>query len=73
MSQADENQAGREVTEVAPQILQDLHSKYADVMCPVHGEHPRFEVDEKGGVVESFCCDALMQIFRELGSREREA
>jgi phage/plasmid primase-like uncharacterized protein len=68
MSQEDEKQAAREVTEVDAAILRDLQSKHADVICPVHGERPRFDIDEAGGVVESFCCDALMQIFREVGS-----
>lgn len=70
MSEEDAKQAGREVTEVNEQILRDLQAKHADVICPVHGERPRFDIDEKGGVVESFCCDALLQIFREVGSRE---
>jgi hypothetical protein len=59
-----------EVHEVTAQILRDLGSKYADVVCPVHGVAPKFEVDAKGGVVETFCCDALLQIFRELEARE---
>lgn len=57
-----------EVTEVADGILRDLESRYANVICPVHGVPPKFEVDEQGGVVESFCCDALLQIFRELST-----
>ena len=62
----------REITEVDANILHDLESKYADVSCPVHGGPPKFEVDEKGGVVEAFCCDALLQIFRELSAKEDE-
>jgi phage/plasmid primase-like uncharacterized protein len=68
---SDKAPSAPEVTEVAPQILRDLQSKHADVICPVHGERPRFDIDEQGGVVESFCCDALLQIFRELGSRDQ--
>lgn len=68
MSQRD-GTAG-EVTEVDDRILRDLESKYADVLCPVHGEKPKFEVDAKGGVVERFCCDALLQIFRELNTED---
>lgn len=64
-----ERDAG-EVTEVAPSILRDLESRHTGTICPVHGVPPKFEVDEKGGVVESFCCDALLQIFRELSARE---
>ena len=65
-----EERSEREVTEVDDRVLRDLESKYADVSCPVHGGPPRFEVDAKGGVVESFCCDALLQIFRELEAKE---
>jgi hypothetical protein len=65
-SQRDE----REVTEVDDVVLRDLESKYADVLCPIHGSPPKFEVDAKGGVVEAFCCDALLQIFRELEAKE---
>jgi hypothetical protein len=60
----------RAVTEVDASILRDLESRYADTVCPVHGVPPKFEIDEKGGVVESFCCDALLQIFRELAAEE---
>jgi hypothetical protein len=38
----------------------------------VHGVPPKFEVDGKGGVVERFCCDALLQIFRELNAKGGE-
>jgi hypothetical protein len=61
----------REVTEVDEAILRDLQSKYVDVICPIHGVPPKFEVDAKGGVVEAFCCDALLQIFRELKAKEQ--
>ena len=54
-----------------PQVLRDLQSKHADVVCPVHGVPPKFDVDAGGAVVESFCCDALLQIFRELGAGDR--
>ncbi len=47
-------------------ILADFTSRYAGVLCPVHGGPPRFEMDSKGGVIEAFCCEALAQIFREL-------
>ena len=67
---SDQNRKPNEITEVNDSILHDLGSKYADVLCPVHGVPPKFEVDGKGGVVESFCCDALLQIFRELSAKE---
>jgi len=66
-----EREAG-EVTEVDDRILRDLESRYVNVICPVHGTPPKFEVDAKGGVVESFCCDALLQIFRELAAKEEQ-
>ncbi|MFT3768553.1 MAG: hypothetical protein QM820_24165 [Minicystis sp.] len=69
---SDQERTTGEVTEVDDKILRDLESKYADVICPVHGVPPKFEVDEKGSVVESFCCDALLQIFRELEAKEEE-
>ena len=52
--------------ELDDQILRDLESKYAGVLCPVHGVPPSFDVDEKGSMIERFCCESLMQIFREL-------
>jgi hypothetical protein len=61
----------REVTEVDEGILRDLQSRYRDVRCPIHDSPPKFEVDAKGGVIESFCCDALLQIFRELKAKEQ--
>lgn len=67
---SDQKRTEGEVTEIDDQILRDLESKHAGVICPVHGVAPKFEVDGKGGVVESFCCDALLQIFRELSTRE---
>ena len=65
---SDKAESAPEVTEVSNQILRDLEAKHEGLVCPVHGERPRFEVDGEGGVVESFCCDVLLQIFRELGS-----
>jgi hypothetical protein len=44
----------------------DLASKYAGVQCPVHGTPPEFEVAPDGSVTERFCCEALVQIIREL-------
>ncbi len=67
---SDQDRGAGEVTEVDEQVLRDLESKYTDVICPVHGAPPKFEVDAKGGVVEAFCCDALLQIFRELQAKE---
>lgn len=61
------------MTEVDDRVLRDLESKYADVICPVHGTPPKFEVDAAGGVVERLCCDALLQIFRELEAKEDKA
>lgn len=69
---SEQDRGASEVTEVDDNILRDLESKYADVLCPVHGVPPKFEVDAKGGVVETFCCDALLQIFRELEAKEDE-
>ena len=68
---SQEEQPPREITDVDDQILRDLQSKHASVVCPLHGERPRFDVDGKGSVVESFCCDTLLQIFRELGAGDR--
>jgi hypothetical protein len=67
---SDTDREAGEVTEVDDRILRDLESKHADVICPVHGVPPKFELDAKGGVVETFCCDALLQIFRELEAKE---
>jgi hypothetical protein len=52
------------------EILEDVRSRYADVLCPVHGVPPQFDVDEKGGVIEAFCCETLGQIFGELRGGE---
>jgi hypothetical protein len=68
--ESDKMAAEVDVTEVDDGILRDLASRYADVSCPIHNEPPRFEVDEAGGVVERFCCEALLQIVRELQARE---
>lgn len=62
-----------EVKEIDDRILRDLESKFANTQCPVHGSPPKFEIDEKGGVVETFCCDALLQIVRELQAKEQGA
>lgn len=48
----------------------DLASKYAGVQCPVHGTPPEFDVQADGSVTERFCCEALVQIIRELERRE---
>lgn len=48
----------------------DLASKYAGVQCPVHGSPPEFEVQPDGSVTERFCCEALVQIIRELEKRD---
>lgn len=71
MSQADQDPPSPEITEVDEEVLRDLQSKHANVVCPVHGVPPGFEVDGRGGVVETFCCDALLQIFRELGAGDQ--
>jgi hypothetical protein len=52
------------------EILEDVRSRYAGVLCPVHGVPPQFDVDEKGGVIEAFCCETLGQIFGELRGGE---
>jgi hypothetical protein len=67
----EKSPAVREVTEVDEGILRDLQSRYRDVRCPIHDSPPRFDVDARGGVVESFCCDALLQIFRELKAKDQ--
>ena len=54
-------------------ILGDLQSRYAGVICPVHGVTPKFEMDEAGGVIEAFCCEGLRQIFLELRGKEPAA
>jgi hypothetical protein len=59
-----------EAPELDEQILRDLESKYAGVLCPVHGVPPSFDVDAKGSMIERFCCESLMQIFRELQAGE---
>ncbi len=51
-------------------ILEDVRSRYATVLCPVHGVPPQFDIDEKGGVIEAFCCETLGQIFGELRGGE---
>ncbi len=66
---SDESDTEAEATD-APErddeIISDLESKYAGVICPVHNVPPSFDVDEKGSMIERFCCEALMQIFHEL-------
>ena len=54
-------------------IRGDLGSRYADVLCPVHGVPPKFEVDAAGVATEGFCCEMLGQIFRELRAKEDAA
>jgi hypothetical protein len=72
MSESDEARArGDEAKGVTEDdILGDLQSRYAGVRCPVHGVAPTFEMDEKGGVIEGFCCEVLGQIFGELRAGE---
>ncbi|MCC6555605.1 MAG: hypothetical protein IT372_21800 [Polyangiaceae bacterium] len=55
-----------DITEIDDNVLKDLESKYSGVACPVHGTPPSFEVGEDGAVVERICCEALLQILREL-------
>jgi hypothetical protein len=66
-----QNRPVPDVKEIDDRVLRDLESKYASTRCPVHDTPPKFEVDAKGGVVETFCCDALLQIVRELQAGER--
>ena len=75
MSEATEDTAGEsEVKGVTEDhILGDLRSRYASVLCPVHGVPPQFEVDEAGASIEAFCCEMLGQMFRELRTREDAA
>lgn len=58
------------VTNVDDIVLRDLESKFSNVLCPVHGTPPRFEVAADGSVVEFMCCEALREIIRELQARE---
>ncbi|HVY47817.1 MAG TPA: hypothetical protein VHB21_18140 [Minicystis sp.] len=62
-----------EIKHVDPGVLRDLDAKYADVLCPIHGVKPKFEVDENGDVVETMCCAALLQIVRELQAKDAAA
>ena len=75
MSETDEEVPGEgEVKGISNgDILGDLRSRYAGVLCPAHGVSPRFEVDEAGVATEAFCCEMLGQIFRELRARESAA
>jgi hypothetical protein len=73
MSDADDTREPAAPTGVTEDdILADLRSRYAGVLCPVHGVAPAFEMDEAGGVIEAFCCESLAQIFRELRAKEGE-
>jgi hypothetical protein len=67
---SDEKGEVPQVTEVDDVVLRDLTSKFADVACPIHNERPRFDVDASGSVVEHMCCEALLQIVRELQAKE---
>jgi hypothetical protein len=64
--ESDPTTEAPDAPELDDQIIGDLESKYAGVLCPVHGVPPSFDVDEKGSMIERFCCEGLMQIFREL-------
>ena len=55
-----------EVKDVNEVVLADLESRYSNVICPLHGERPKFEVAPDGSVVERFCCETLLGIVREL-------
>lgn len=63
---SDEPPEVPDAPELDQQILVDLRSRYADLRCPIHDEAPVFNVDMKGSLIESFCCEALMRMFREL-------
>jgi hypothetical protein len=54
------------VTEIDDVVLRDLESKFRDVLCPVHGSPPKFEIAPDGSVIEALCCESLLQIMREL-------
>jgi len=69
---SEQERAPGEVTQVDEGVLRDLASRYASTLCPVHGVPPQFSVDDKGGVVEVLCCEALAQIFRERQETEEE-
>jgi hypothetical protein len=68
----DESAVVPSVTEVDEGVLRDLESKYIDVRCPVHDEPPKFEVGPDGAVVERFCCETLLSVFRELQASDQE-
>jgi hypothetical protein len=55
-----------DVNDVDDVVLRDLESRYTNVLCPLHGQQPKFEVGPDGSVVERFCCETLLGIVREL-------
>jgi len=55
-----------DVTEVDDSVLKDLESRYTNVICPVHGTPPSFELAPDRSVVERICCETLLHIVREL-------
>ena len=69
----DASDEAPDAPELDDAILHDLTSKHASTLCPVHGVPPSFDVDEKGSMIERFCCEGLMQIFRELQGAEEDA
>ena len=60
------------VREVDERVLEDLSSKYSNVLCPVHGTPPRFDVEGKA-VREWFCCETLLSLVRELSKEDAAA
>lgn len=72
MSESDHDAAGGEARGITEaDILEDVRSRYATMLCPVHGVPPQFDIDESGGVIEAFCCETLGQIFGELRRGEQ--
>ncbi|MFO0757252.1 MAG: hypothetical protein U0359_12225 [Byssovorax sp.] len=65
---SDEAPPVPDAPELDQQILLDLRSRYANFRCPIHDEAPVFNVDMKGSLIESFCCETLMRMFRELSA-----
>jgi hypothetical protein len=59
-----------EVRHVDPIVLRDLQSRFANVSCPVHDVTPKFDVAEDGSIVETICCEVLLNIVRELQATE---
>ncbi len=50
--------------------VSDLKSKFADVLCPVHGIPADFRNEADGSVVEHICCEVLAQILAELKAKD---